>query len=270
MHTAYEMEQSAAELFLETARNHKLTCAARAVHFTRIMRQNTGMTGELLPWGHEKDGLERHNPLIVAIGDSVTAGHFENLQPLDRPFDKTRPIEIADPREVYHEKFRQKLIDAYEQTSVSVLNAGIAGDTIFGMEQRLKRDVLSHNPDLVLLNGTINWQPGKTTADFSQALIRMTDQIRSKTQADLILMTPNPVILSDPDMHRLFRERIDCVRDLSAKQNICLADICDIWEEFLKYGYPLHKMLSNKTSHPTKTGHEVCALELMKLVVEAD
>ncbi|MCU6735724.1 SGNH/GDSL hydrolase family protein [Diplocloster agilis] len=269
MHTVYEMEEQAAALFLNTARNHKITCQARPSHFAAIMRQNTGMVGELLPWGQDTDGLERRNPLIVAIGDSVTAGHFENLQPLDRPFDKKRPIEIADPREVYHEKFRLKLIDTYEQTSVSVLNAGIAGDTIFGMEQRLKRDVLSHSPDLVLLNGTINWRPDKTTADFRDSLLRMTDAIRSQTQADLILMTPNPVIWSDRDMQRLFRERIECVRDLSVKQNICLADIYAIWEEFLTSGYPLRKMLSNKTSHPTKTGHEVCALELINLVLEA-
>ena len=64
MHTVYEMEESAAALFLETARNHKITCAARPAQFTRIMRQNTGMVGELLPWGHEKDGLERHLSLI--------------------------------------------------------------------------------------------------------------------------------------------------------------------------------------------------------------
>ena len=49
MHTVYEMEEQAVALFLNTARNHKITCQARPSHFAAIMRQNTGMVGELLP-----------------------------------------------------------------------------------------------------------------------------------------------------------------------------------------------------------------------------
>ena len=40
------------------------------------MKENTGMTGGLFGLTDE-EGLERKNPVIAALGDSVTAGHFE-------------------------------------------------------------------------------------------------------------------------------------------------------------------------------------------------
>ena len=41
------------------------------------MHRNTGMAGGMFGLAGE-DGLERKNPVIVALGDSVTAGHFES------------------------------------------------------------------------------------------------------------------------------------------------------------------------------------------------
>lgn len=49
------------------------------------------------------------------------------------------------------------LIDKYEQTSVSVINAGIAGDVLPMMLARTDRDVVRYDPDLVLINGPLNW-----------------------------------------------------------------------------------------------------------------
>ena len=114
------------------------------------MKHNTGFVGGLTKYGQDRAGLERRNPLIVALGDSVTAGHFEMLvrDPADLPaFIKAgKAVEAVDERESYPERFRERLSDRYLATSVSVINSGIAGDTILGMEARLTRDVISHNP----------------------------------------------------------------------------------------------------------------------------
>lgn len=96
--------------------------------------------------------MERKNPGIVALGDSVTAGHFEWIIPFDEilrvfqdgTIDFSKPLGIHDAREAYHEKFRYKPIDLFEFTSVSVIKAGIAGDSIYGMAARLERDVLRY------------------------------------------------------------------------------------------------------------------------------
>jgi pantothenate kinase len=39
------------------------------------MQKNIGVVNDIHPDGNTDDGLERKNPLIVALGDSVTAGH---------------------------------------------------------------------------------------------------------------------------------------------------------------------------------------------------
>lgn len=45
-------------------------------------------------------------------------------------------VEIYDVRKSYIEKFKQKLIDQYELTSVSIINVGIAGDNMLSMMNR--------------------------------------------------------------------------------------------------------------------------------------
>ena len=103
--------------------------------------------------------------------------------------------------ESYPERFKQKLVQLYESTSVNVVNAGIAGDTIIGM-------------------------------------------IKEKTSAEIVLLTPN----------------MD-----AGEENVCLADVYRIWEGFAALGHEVSRMLANGFNHPTATGHEVYALELMNL-----
>ena len=86
----------------------------------------------------------------------MTGGHFESLYPIEeliRLIEKGEPIEepinIRDLNKVYHEQFRMMLAKKYGTTSVSVINSGIGGDSMIGMEKRVHRDVIQHDPDLV-------------------------------------------------------------------------------------------------------------------------
>lgn len=276
MKTNYEMPKDWANEFLELAGKITVKNMCRPERFIKKMKENTGVVGKLSIWGKDSYGLERKNPLIVALGDSVTAGHFEwclKKEKLDmflkgewQP-EKGEIIEITDVREVYHERFRRKLIDLFEQTSVSVVNSGIAGDTIIGMRDRLERDVIRYQPDLVLLNGAINWSSDLgTTEGYKEILRGIVRKIAKMTEADIILMTPN-MVCPNPLSREPVRlpERVDCIRELAEEEQVCLADAYVVWEDFVKQGYPLTKMLANGINHPSKIGHEVYALVLMKL-----
>ena len=137
------------------------------------------------PHGPTKDGLERRNPLIVAIGDSVTAGHFEFIIPIEELVKDLKapngPVDVTDSRESYVEKFRYKLIDKFETTSVSIINSGIGGDNIIGINKRIDRDVLSHNPDLVIINASLNLpeECGDTLA-YKKELLKAIKEIKEK------------------------------------------------------------------------------------------
>ncbi len=170
MRTTFRIKQPYAEQFMKIADNCACVSEIKPEHFKEVMLKNQGIIGMMSGMGLDEEGLERKNPVICFLGDSVTAGHFESLLPQDPQeimaifqalmegdLSKARPVEITDARESYVEKFKNMLIDKYELTSPTVINAGIAGDMLTSMSKRLERDVIRYQPDLVVINGALNW-----------------------------------------------------------------------------------------------------------------
>ena len=309
MRTTFRERQPFADIFLECAGNAKCRSPVKPERFMRVMRQNKGSIAFLSGNGLDKEGLERKNPVIAALGDSVTAGHFEGIISCDplRWFKKAAEIvgrnpeeldpevladpekaydlimelsselpegqslprvEITDTRESYVEKFRQKLIDLYEETSVSAINAGIAGDNLIMMEKRLYRDVIRYQPDLVLINGSLNWNEDMgSTAFYKDLLIRTVKRVQDETDADIILLTPNGIVDNERNC-LLLEERVDAIREAAGLRAVCLSDTYAVWEEARRAGCPWEELLANRNNHPGVLGHEVYALTLMKLFVQ--
>ena len=278
---------------MKCAEDHICVSPVKPLRFMQKMRENQGSVGGITGLGLDEDGLERKNPVIVALGDSVTAGHFESLLPIDLKTIKRLvalaknptpeklaefgpiDLEITDARESYIEKFRLMLIDKYEKTSVSVINAGIAGDTLPSMAKRAYRDVIRYQPDLVLINGSLNWTPELGTAeDFKQILTDLVQRIKKETDADIILLTPNGDVANDHPMLKMLgipivesttHERVEKIREVAQEEQVCLADVYAVWEAARAAGCSWKKLLANGTNHPGKEGHEVYAKVLMKL-----
>ncbi len=291
MKTTFRARQPFADIFLDCAEKAACVSPVRPVRFMEKMRTNQGSIGSLNGMGPDEEGLERKNPVIVALGDSVTAGHFESLLPADpekikelmeiamgRDGEEARkklpPVEITDCRESYIEKFRQKLIDKYELTSVSVINAGIAGDNLIQMSKRANRDVIRYQPDLVLINGSLNWSEELgTTMQYKDCLRELVRRIKRKTTADIILLTPNGdlpnTLFGDMDAPLpTTPERVQVIRETAWEEQVCLADVYAVWEAAREAGCPWKELLANGVNHPGTEGHEVYAITLMKLMEE--
>ena len=297
MKTTYRIKQPYCDLFLQCARETPCQSPARPERFLRKMAMNQGILGVLSGFGLDSQGLERKNPVIVALGDSVTAGHFERLpsqgdpaqvmeatsrrmelterlgaQGVEEAFAKGElpalpPVEIADARESYLEKFRELLLDQFELTSVSTINAGIAGDHLLSMIARADRDVVRYQPDLVLINGVLNWGLNLgTTAQYKEHLRGLVRKLRQETEADIVLVTPNGDLPNPPPPQgEGTPDRVEAVRQVAWEEGVCLADTYAVWERARELGCPWEELLCNGVNHPSVEGHLVYAITLMKL-----
>lgn len=292
MRSAVITEERYSERIFALADSLDCVSALRPERFMKIMYENRGDAAAFSDFPLPEDGLERRNPLIVALGDSVTAGHFEFVADPDTEFGKAHPgplsradlqeyqaffsrsgrppkrlTEIVDVRAAYPDRFREKLIDRYGFTSVSVVNSGIAGDTVLGMERRLTRDVIRYQPDLILINASLNWYENcGSTADYEKAYVNMVTRCRTETDADIILMTPNAVrssFMANPAS--TLESRVEVIRETAARLDVCLADAYRVWEAYAEEGNPPEALLTGGGVHPATAGHELYARVLMKL-----
>ena len=93
-------------------------------------------------------GLTEEGPItIVAFGDSVTHGALLN--------------EI-NYETVYWNLLRKKILGVRNYVPVNVINAGIGGITAAGSIKRMGKQVLAHNPDLVIVCFGLNDVNGET------------------------------------------------------------------------------------------------------------
>ena len=297
MKTTYRIKQPYCDLLLQCARETPCQSPARPELFLRKMAMKQVILGVLSGFGLDSQGLERKNPVIVALGDSVTAGHFERLpsqgdpaqvmeattrrmelterlgvQGVEEAFAKGElpalpPVEIADARESYLEKFRELLLDQFELTSVSTINAGIAGDHLLSMIARADRDVVRYQPDLVLINGVLNWGLNLgTTAQYKEHLRGLVRKLQQETEADIVLVTPNGDLPNPPPPQgEGTPDRVEAVRQVAWEEGVCLADTYAVWERARELGCPWEELLCNGVNHPSAEGHLVYAITLMKL-----
>ena len=271
------------EVIIGIARERKPARNKRPEHFIKLMKTNMAIHGDVAPFGYDEQGLERRNPVIVALGDSVTAGFFEdtqteeemqeNLKKLQEGrFSEINPCTVnRDLREVYVERFQKRLFDYYENTAVSIINAGVGGDHMIGMAARCGRDVIAHNPDLVLINGTLNWPEEKVpSTEYESYLRKVVREIKAHTDADIILITPNGFVSPDTAAYAPFEIRVNAIRKIAEEEDTCLADVYGIWKEYKEQGYAWKDLLTNGfiMNHPAAEAHEVFVIELMKLIEE--
>ena len=125
-------------------------------------------------------------PVIAFLGDSVTQGCFEL-------YVKNGKVDtVFDSKNNYSEKLKQILLSFFPSSSLNIVNAGISGDRAEVGLKRLERDVLSYNPDLVVVCYGLN-DATRKEAEFDiylNSLKGIFEKVK-ESGAELIFMTPN-------------------------------------------------------------------------------
>lgn len=214
-------------------------------------------------------GLVEHGPItIVAFGDSVTHGAVANGE--------------INYETVFHNRLKKKILELRNYMPVNVINAGIGAITAKDSVGRMEAQVLSHNPDLIIICFGLNDVNG-TLEDYINSLKAMFDKANSNG-AEVVFMTPNMLntYVADDTM----KEQIEYATVTAKMQNegkmdlfidsaIALAKdmgvtVCDCYREWKKLSETedTTMMLANRINHPTKEMHELFAQMLFNTIFQ--
>ena len=227
-----------------------------------------------------KDNQGTRTPIIAFLGDSVTQGVFEVYQ-------KDNKMEVVfDSLSVYSEKVKELLAMLYPTAPISVMNAGVNGSSAVAGDERLKRDVLAFNPDLLVVCFGLNDSNAEMEGlDTYKEALRNIFQTAKQEKIETIFMTPNmmntdsskvsPGDILEP-LAELFAKRqkeglfdayMDAARAVCQEENVTLCDCYAIWKRMYECGVDTTNLLSNGLNHPVRKMHELFAWQLVHTIL---
>ena len=213
-------------------------------------------------------GLIEHGPVnLVAFGDSVTHGCVG-------------PGEY-DYESVYWNRLRRKLIAVNPSMPVNAIDAGINGITAKASLSRIGRDVLCHNPDLVIVCFGLNDVNGPLD-EYLSSLREIFAACRNE-ERDTVFMTPNMLnTYVAEDTIPEYREYADVTAgyqnggrmDRYMKEAVDLAEasgvtVCDCYSAWKKRAEAedTTMLLANRINHPIREMHELFADMLFSVLL---
>ncbi len=217
----------------------------------------------------ERGGLVNEGPItIVAFGDSVTHGALS--------------LGEINYETVYYNRLRQKISAVRSYMPVNVINAGIGGDVASSALNRMDKQVLAHNPDLVIVCFGLN-DVNRPLEEFISALEKIVNKCID-FGCEVILMTPNMlntyVAEDTAAKHKEYAAvtaeiqnsgkmdlYMQSVADLGKKMGI---PVCDCYKEWKKLSETCDTtmLLANRINHPKSEMHELFANMLFDIIFD--
>ncbi len=214
-------------------------------------------------------GLVEHGPInIVAFGDSVTHGAVGAGE--------------IDYESVYWNRLRKKILEVRNYVPVNAINAGIGGITAEASLGRIERDVLSHNPDLVIVCFGLNDVNGSLDTYLS-SLKTIFEACRGDDR-DVIFLTPNMLntrVADDTEQIYMqyaavtagyqnggrMDEYMTKACELARDMGIPVCDCYSVWKEISKT-QDVTDLLANRINHPVREMHELFAQSLFDILFD--
>ena len=215
-------------------------------------------------------GLIAHGPVtVVAFGDSVTHGALA--------------LGEINYGTVYHRRLAEKLSSVRSYVPVNVINAGIGGITAKDSLGRMESQVLSHNPDLVIVAFGLNDVNGPLN-EYLDSLAIIFDRCLEKG-IETVFMTPNMfntyVAEDTADIHKEYAAvtasyqnggRMDTYMEaacaLAREKGVKVADCYAKWKALQSEGKDVTMLLANRINHPKAEMHELFAQTLFEVIME--
>jgi len=175
-------------------------------------------------------------PLIIALGDSLTAGYIDPL------------------RRAPYTRFLEQLIEEELGLRVHIVNEGLPGDTTLGMLRRLEGAVLAQRPDYAVIWGGLNdLHLGYKPQEVVGRLQELYGRCRGRGVEPIGCML-TPTLYGG--LNRLVVEANALIREVCLLRRISMADLYSavVGEKGL-----LRPQLSSDGIHLTSGGYRVVA-----------
>lgn len=185
---------------------------------------------------------------IVFHGHSVPAGYFKTPQ--------------VNTIEAYPNILLKKLKAIYPFAVINVIVTAIGGENSVQGAERFERDVLTHKPDLILIDYGLN----DRGLGLDKPFIAWNQMIKQAKEQGIkvILLTPSPdqtVNFDNPEND--LKKHTNQIRKIATENQIGLVDSYKAFEFLYPDKLQLEKYMS-QVNHPNELGHELIANELIK------
>ena len=190
--------------------------------------------------------MEAGQPVrIVCFGDSITGVYYH-----------------TGGRRAWCDLLGVALNRIYPKGTIEMINAGISGNNTAAALKRMEADVLSHNPQLVVVMFCMNDVAGLTPEAFQANLTEIVRRARDQG-AEVILMTPNSIYPDDPRRPpSLVVQYVEIVRQVGRELSVPVADCFRAYEEIRDIDRRAWVHLMSDTLHPNMRGHKLFAEEV--------
>ena len=176
--------------------------------------------------------------VFVAFGDSITSGYgvVKGFVPL----------------------LCAEITRANHALDLLPVNTGMSGDNSRDGLDRLDRDVLQYDPDLVSINFGVNDAFSGISADqFARNLENMALKVREGGCRRIVFFSSE--VIPETWAERQVLPYWEAMRDAADSSGCVYADVHGRWQEELEKGRPESDLILQGDLHPNEEGHRLIA-----------
>lgn len=220
--------------------------------------QNTFLLFVLFYTAQIQANTLKNGDTIIFFGDSITA--------------------LGVTKTGYITLLNQAIKKTYPRKNITLIGAGISGNTVIDLAKRLQRDVLQAYPDLVVVYTGVNdiWLAGRTIPkqQFSQQLAKIVWQIKKKG-ADVILVTPAVMgerHYGENRFDKALDEYATMTKNIAKQTHSRVVDLRKLFISYIKRHNVNNQsmgLLTRDAVHFNEEGNKLLARALMKVILDA-
>ncbi|MBS0262991.1 MAG: hypothetical protein JSS02_13685 [Planctomycetes bacterium] len=189
---------------------------------------------------------------VVCLGDSVTGVYYH-----------------TGGRRAYPEMLAVALQKAAPQARITLVNAGISGNTTVDGLNRLQKDVLDQHPDVVTVMFGLNDMVRVPLTDYQANLKTIIEKCRA-VGAEVLLCTPNAVLDTAGRPITKLQEYCRAMHEVGAALKVPVCDCYAAHTALRERDALAWRLTLSDAIHPNMDGHKLTAVALTRTLTGRD